>query len=306
MNWILIMVGAIFLVCVVVGIWKGAVKIAVSLATTIVTVILVFFLTPYARDAVIRFTPLDEIVEDRAETAMNEVISMVLQGQTEDSLMSVKEEKVRKALAAAGVEEEELSAAGITVQDIVNRKVSGEELAKHGISSGILKGLYNEEPQDQDGEQTEDVLPRDVQIRAIETSKLPDFFKDLLLENNNSDKYLELGAETFTQYAAGYLSRLLIQIAAFLLTFVLVTFILRAIIFALNIVTELPVLGLANRLAGGAAGALGALLIVWIIFVGLTLLYQTAVGDMIFGQIQKSAFLEFLYQHIMKIATIMK
>lgn len=52
MNWVIIATGLIFLICVVVGLYRGAVKIAVSLAATIVTFILVFFLTPYVSQGI--------------------------------------------------------------------------------------------------------------------------------------------------------------------------------------------------------------------------------------------------------------
>lgn len=43
MNWVIITTGLIFLICVIVGLYRGAVKIAVSLVATVVTFILVFF-----------------------------------------------------------------------------------------------------------------------------------------------------------------------------------------------------------------------------------------------------------------------
>ena len=36
-------------------------------------------------------------------------------------------------------------------------------------------------------------IPRDVQISAIEAADLPDVFKNLLTENNNSEMYQRLG-----------------------------------------------------------------------------------------------------------------
>ena len=50
----------------------------------------------------------------------------------------------------------------------------------------------------------------------------------------------------------------------------MVSLILRAIVFALDIVSNLPLLGLVNRLAGGAVGAVGALIIVWVLFILIT------------------------------------
>ena len=79
---------------------------------------------------------------------------------------------------------------------------------------------------------------------------------------------------------------------------------MRAIIFALDIVAEIPVLGLINRLAGGVIGFAGALIIVWLLFVVVTLLYTTVIGKDIYEAIQGNGILKFLYDNnpIMKMA----
>ena len=47
--------------------------------------------------------------------------------------------------------------------------------------------------------------------------------------------------------------------------------IVKALMFAVNIIGELPVLGLINHIAGGALGLVLALVIVWIGFLVMTL-----------------------------------
>ena len=140
-------------------------------------------------------------------------------------------------------------------------------------------------------------IPRDVQIQAIEDADLPDVFKNLLNENNNDEIYSELGVETFAQYVGTYLSRLLIHVAAFLAVFLLVMIVLRAIVFALNIVNEIPVFGLTNRLAGGLAGGACALLVVWFIFIIVTLLYTSEIGKQMYDTIQGNDLTRLLYEN---------
>lgn len=65
MNWLLIAVGIIFLIGMIVGAVKGFIRIGVSLITTILTLVLVSFLNPYVSDAVIKFTPIDEMIEEQ-------------------------------------------------------------------------------------------------------------------------------------------------------------------------------------------------------------------------------------------------
>ena len=138
MNWLLIIVVGILLVGVLVGFVRGAVRIAVSLVATLFTIAVVFVATPYVSKAVISLTPVDEMLEKQC---IHTVTKLISGGQTAEGLT---EEQVRAVLAGAGVTEEQLATAGITVQDIVDGKVSGEDLAKYGISPGILEGHTQE------------------------------------------------------------------------------------------------------------------------------------------------------------------
>lgn len=299
MNWLLIIVVGILLVGVLVGFVRGAVRIAVSLVATLFTIAVVFVATPYVSKAVISLTPVDEMLEKQC---IHTVTKLISGGQTAEGLT---EEQVRAVLAGAGVTEEQLATAGITVQDIVDGKVSGEDLAKYGISAGILEGHTQEKAAEilNDAE-----IPRQAQIAAIEGSDIPDVFKELLLSNNNSEVYRALGATTFMEYISKYFAKLVIDIISFLGTFVIVTIVVRAIVFALDFVTELPVLGILNRLTGMLVGASISLIIVGFIFVGITLLYTTEIGKTLMGMIREDEFLTLLYEHnyIMKLITVFR
>ena len=71
---------------------------------------------------------------------------------------------------------------------------------------------------------------------------------------------------------------------------------------------ELPGLGMINHLLGGVVGMIGALIIVWTLYVAITLLFTTAVGRDMFRMIQESGFLKLLYEYnpVMKIATMFR
>lgn len=302
MNWLLITVGVIFLVSIIVGICRGAIKIAVSLATTIVTLVLVFFATPYVAKAIEKYTPMDDVIKNQVISTMANAAVSQASGEESGGL---SEESVRKVLEAAGVGEDLLSQYGITIEDIVNGNISKEDLAQYGISGNVLDGLDS-------GQQTAEQaiegaeIPREMQTQAIQQADLPNVFKSLLAVNNNSEIYQQLGVETFAQYVGSYLAKLIINIVAFLITFVLISIILRAIVFALDIVSSLPGVGIVNRLAGGVIGMVGAMVIVWTLYIIITLMYTTTVGKELFQMIQENQFLTMLYEYnpIMKLATI--
>ena len=302
MNWLLITVGVIFLVSIIVGICRGAIKIAVSLATTIVTLVLVFFATPYVAKTIEKYTLMDDVIKNQVISTMANAAVSQASGEESGGL---SEESVRKVLEAAGVGEDLLSQYGITIEDIVNGNISKEDLAQYGISGNVLDGLDS-------GQQTVEQaiegaeIPREMQTQAIQQADLPNVFKSLLAVNNNSEIYQQLGVETFAQYVGSYLAKLIINIVAFLITFVLISIILRAIVFALDIVSSLPGVGIVNRLAGGVIGMVGAMVIVWTLYIIITLMYTTTVGKELFQMIQENQFLTMLYEYnpIMKLATI--
>lgn len=302
MDFVVLGIGLIFLICVIVGIYKGAIKIAVSLVTTLLTLVIVFFATPFVADLIESKTPVDSMIKDQVMKTMASVASEQLAGAQGDGIDA---EDVRKALEAAGVSEEKLQEYGISIDDIVNGEISSEQLAEYGISKNVLAGLGAEGSAGIEEALEHADIPKDLQIKAIEMAELPEVFKSLLSDNNNDVIYEKLGVKTFAEYVGEFLSKLIIHIVAFLCIFLLVTIVLRAIIFALDIVSELPVLGFFNRLAGGVVGAAGGLIIIWLFFVVITLLYVTAFGREIYQVIQENTILNMLYENnpLMKLAT---
>ena len=309
MNWLVGAAAGLFIICVIIGIYRGAIRIAVSLVSTLITIVLVFFLTPYVSEAIQSKTPAEEVIENQVMKTITELASSAVEGAIEDAAgnSALTEEQVRGVLNAAGISDEELAAQGIQVEDIVNGKVDSEELAKYGISRNLLDGLnLDRENAEETGEAFD--IPRELQEKAIEDSSVPDVVKSILLENNNDATYEKLGAESFVSYVAKFISNLIVNIVAFLFTFLIVTIILRAIIFALNVVSELPGVGVVNRLAGGVLGAVGALIIIWIVFLAVTILYTTSFGREVIELIQENDILRMIYEYnpLLKLAAMVR
>lgn len=302
MNLVLITTGIIFLAGIIMGIRRGAVRIAVSLVTTLLTLIIVVLVTPYTTEAITKYTPLDEMIRDKVSTAMtNAAIGQMEGNEGGDgaSFTGLTEETVTKALQAAGISEENLDTYGISVEEIVNGDISSEELSKYGVSEELLRGLSEKSGGEDSGALQEAIenadIPEEMQEEAINAADIPDIFKKLLKANNNEGSYKELGVQTFAQYVGSFLSKLVIHLVAFVVTFLIVTIILRAVVFALDIIAELPLLGLLNRLAGGLVGAVGSLIVVWLLFIVVTLLYTTTIGRDLYDSIQGNAMLKVLY-----------
>lgn len=215
MNELLMVVGAIFLLCAVIGASRGFIKIVASLLATLVIIVLVVFATPYVGDGLKKYTPLESVVQEKC-----------------------------------------------------------------------IEMLHMEEVES---------ASREAQIALIEASDFPEVFKDLLLENNNSEVYATLGVETFTEYVGTYFANLICNIVAFLVTFLLVSIIVRVALYILGVIGDLPVIGGINRLAGGAVGIVMGLLIVWVLFIVITLFYDWSVSKLFFENIAESPILQMLY-----------
>ncbi len=305
MNWLFCIIVISFLIGLIVGIIRGAVKIAVSLFATLITFLLVFFATPYVCKGITSVTPIQEVVETKIESMINGIVANAAARQA--GIGTGNAEAVRNALSAAGIGEEQLDALGISVEDIAEGRISTSDLADMGISQNILDGLNSMGAEA--AEALQDIeIPRDMQIAAIESADIPQVFKNILLTNNNSKIYDKLGVTSFASYVAKYMAQLVVNIVAFMLTLIVVTSVLRAVIFSLNVIADLPVFGFMNRLAGGVMGVIGVLIIVWAAFVIITVMYTTEIGREMFDMIQSNSMLSVIYEYnpIMKLATTLR
>lgn len=272
-NWLLVCVGCLFLIFMVIGFIRGAIKIVVSLIATIVTLAVVVFATPYVSDVIYKVTPIPDMIQEEC----HKLIMDHIEGEMPDDVMQrVKE--------LTGVD---FSAAGISLKDI--------KWKDYGITKEQVEEAVG---------QIE--LPREMQIQAIENAGFPEFLKEKLLENNNSEVYKQLGITSFTSYIGAYLAKIVSDIVAFLVTFLIATLVIRIIMYALNIIGDLPVFHGLNQVAGAFLGLGTALIIVWVAFLIITLAYNSDIGKVTMEMIKDSQFLTFLYDNNYIMNTITK
>lgn len=259
-NWLLIIVVAIFIICIAAGYARGFLKLGISLLSTVLTLVLVLFLSPYVSRALAEYTPIDDYIEKKIVEAF---------------IPDITQEQISQ-LNIQGTPLENLSQDQIQNLNDLNWEM-------YGISADDVLDVIGD-------------IPRDMQIGQIEASPMPQFLKDKLIENNNNAIYSELGAQNFPEYVAAYLSRMVLNLASFLVTFLLAIIIVKALMFAVNILGELPGLGIINHIAGGALGLVLAVMIVWLGFLIMTLAYTTDAGHACFQMMEKSRILRFLYE----------
>ena len=223
MNKLLLIVGAIFLISIIVGYIRGFLKIALSLAVAVASIFLVIAITPH--------------------------VSAWMQEST-------------------------------SIADTVQSKIQGMITLPEGVTEDMLSSME---------------IPREQQISLIEGAGLPSMIQDMLLENNNNEAYEALGVSSFVEYIGAYVTKLIADIISFIIVWVIVTILSRVLMAVIGIVGKIPVIGGINRIAGGAVGVGIGLIIVWILFVLVTLLYNTPIGQTCMQDITASQILTKLY-----------
>lgn len=135
-----------------------------------------------------------------------------------------------------------------------------------------------------------------LQTEIINALPIPQVIKNMLINHNNEESYESLDVSTFQEYLVGSISTLLLNAISFLVAVILVNVALRVAFMLLNIFANLPVIGLANRLAGAALGLVEALFLLWLFFLILTVAQTSDMGSSIMTTINNSPLLSWLYE----------
>ena len=146
------------------------------------------------------------------------------------------------------------------------------------------------------------------QIRILQDIPFPQFMKDALIEHNNKEEKERLESKGFFDYIAIYLSRMVLRAIVFFGLLICLVIIFTIITKMLSIAAHLPIINSINRIGGVLFGVGEALLVVWILFVGIAMLANTSIGVELYKQVEDNAFLTKLYDSnlLMSLVTIFK
>ena len=138
----------------------------------------------------------------------------------------------------------------------------------------------------------------------IDGLELPDSIKETIknsLADTMKEKEEEAAAFVGDQlgaletYICELLTNIILNALGFFITFLLAAVGLAALCFVLDLLSKLPVLHQINTLAGIAMGALEGLVVLWIVFIVITMLGSTEFGQTCMAMISESKILSFLY-----------
>ncbi len=181
------------------------------------------------------------------------------------------------------------------ISDYIRENTNWQEEIREKCAQGIFSMLEEEEGLSAGG-----------QANFIEELPLPAAMRDKLVENNNSAVYQQLAVGSFSDYLAGYLAYGIINGIAYLISFLIVTMIMKLILYAVDLLTELPVIGTLNHLGGMVLGAVQGILWIWVFFLAVALLCNTSVGAYLYDLIQHDVVLSKVYDSNVLLSIIMK
>lgn len=135
------------------------------------------------------------------------------------------------------------------------------------------------------------------QIETIQSYSVPETMKDVLIHNNTVDVYQKLMVTAFEDYISSFLARAVINIMAFICTFVMIMVFLKMTFLSMEIISRIPIIKGINRLAGLLAGFAEGMIIVWIVFLAATIFLGGEIGNRFFSAVDNSLFLTLIYNN---------
>lgn len=133
------------------------------------------------------------------------------------------------------------------------------------------------------------------QKNLIEELPVPEVIKNMIEKDNTVETYKLLAVRNFGEYVSNYLAVTLMNGLSFIISYLLVTIVIRTIAYALDLIAKLPIINGVNRLAGALLGGAEGVIFIWIVLLMFTLVCGTDIGKIGMGLIQRDKFLSFLY-----------
>ena len=176
----------------------------------------------------------------------------------------------------------------IKISPAVNSFIINNTEVYEKVRSKIVSVYIDEKVQNATKEQESD---------TIKSYRFPEVLTDELVINNTQDMYDALSVSIFSEYIAGFLSKMVIKIGTFVGLFILFNLILWIISIAAKILDKIPVLKTFNKLLGMIAGLVLGLVAVWTFFLISIVFLGNSIATTILSQINGSSLLSFLFNN---------
>lgn len=126
---------------------------------------------------------------------------------------------------------------------------------------------------------------------TVEDIKVPTIIKTMISDGENSI------TKSVNDYISTQLSNTIINAISFAIAFAVITLVLRTTVFTLDIIANLPIIKGINQYAGLILGVGEGVIIIWLVFMVITILGNTEIGITLTKYIEDSKFLSFIYNN---------
>ena len=297
MNIMTIVVLAVLTLFAVGGLKKGLIRKVNGVVSIFLASVLVSMLLPYVTGFLKNATPVYDIIRTKTEETVSSQITSIWLGKAagqEDQNQTTNDgsygrDQIKQLMDQYGLDSSRVDGFSDEqleeyVEDYLKpylAPITGENISLSGLSSGqtMLDGLSRIE-----------------QTKLIKSLPVPGFLQKMMITYNNSQGYKTLGVQGFGGYLSGFIANVILNIAAFLATLIIVHMLLWAIMNALDLFARLPILYEINHAGGLVVGLLEGIVIVWIAFLILSALSGTQLGMTLMGMVDNSIILKPIYQ----------
>jgi len=140
----------------------------------------------------------------------------------------------------------------------------------------------------------DNTIPENQEL-TINSYDMPEAMKDNLIINNTEEMYETLLVNVFEEYVSAYLAKTAIRAAAFVSMFILLYIIFKILLFAVDLISRIPIIKGLNKMAGACLGLIESLLIVWVFYIIVVMFIGEDTGAVLFDMIARSRFLSALF-----------
>ena len=146
-------------------------------------------------------------------------------------------------------------------------------------------------------EQLDQKINTEEQNQYIQSLPLPESLTKILVGHNNTEGYNQLLADSFWEYLSRSIAQMAIGAVSLIFTAVIISIVMNLLGGLLDGIFSLPVLSLINRTGGAVLGAVQGIFVVWIIFLIITLFWDSAWAKEAAMMLQANPLTEMLYDN---------
>jgi len=140
----------------------------------------------------------------------------------------------------------------------------------------------------------------------IKNLSLPDFFKESLMENNNSAVYEILDVSGINEYISEFMANIFLNIFSFIFIALLITILFKILFVMLDVISKLPVIHGINSFAGIVVGAMEGVVLLWVVFVVTVFFVSGQKLDVFYTSLESSVIAMPLFKYNIILKTILR